>query len=115
MLPLYLSDNPDTRLKSSKDVKDEKNLEDFLEKFVPQLVERHKISEEKCKKLENKLDEKQSELDYMQKNYDVQITKLTKIIKEKEIQYSKQKETMTSYYEQILNDVNSRVKVIYFI
>jgi len=51
----------------------------------------------------------------MQKNYDVQITKLTKIIKEKEVQYIKQKETMTSYYEQILNDVNSRVKVNIFL
>jgi hypothetical protein len=96
-------------------MKDEKSLKSFLEKFLAQLVERRKNSEEKCLQLESKLCEKQSELDYMQKNYDVQITKLTKIIKEKEIQYSKQKETMTSYYEQILNDVNSRVKVIHLL
>lgn len=93
------------------DLRDEKSLESFLDKLVDELVEHLKAAEDKIGGLEKAYAKKGEDLSALQKKSDDQVTRLTKIIKEKESHHTKQKESLVSYYEQLLNDVNSRVKV----
>lgn len=74
-------------------------------------MERVNDSDEKMLSAEKELYTKYELMQASQKKYEDQINKLTKILKEKESYYSKQKDSLVSYYEQLLNDVNSRVKV----
>ena len=67
--------------------------------------------EEKVSCLEKTCTKKDENLHSLEKKTNDQLNKLTKMIKEKENYYSNQKDSMVNYYEQLLNDVNSRVKV----
>ncbi len=81
-------------------IRDEARLEEFMDKVIEELVESVRCGEEKVSKLEKEC---------MRREEDVE--KLSRVIREKEGQHSKQKDSLVTYYEQLLNDVNSRVKV----
>lgn len=111
LLPMSIS-NKQCHLPS--DLRDEKYLEDYVEKLLNDLIDRLGLLNEKYANLERELSRSEDKLRHSDKKHDEQILKLTKIIKEKENYYIKQKDSLVAYYEQLLNDVNSRVKVCEF-
>jgi hypothetical protein len=112
LLPVFISNkSQSTKLKLPTDLKEEKNLEEFIDKTLKELIIRLQNSEEKLSSVEKESEKKQEQIIKSQKKHEEHISKLTKIIKEKEIYYTKQNESLVNYYEQLLNDVNSRVKV----
>lgn len=115
LLPVFISDKTQSnKLKLPTDLKEEKNLEEFIDKILKELIIRLNDSEEKLSNAEKELENKQEQITKSQKKHEEHINKLTKIIKEKEVYYTKQNESLVNYYEQLLNDVNSRVKVRFF-
>ncbi len=116
LLPIFISDkSQSTKLKLPTDLKEEKNLEEFIDKILKEVIIRLNNSEEKLSNVEKELESKQEQMVKSQKKHEEHINKLTKIIKEKEVYYTKQNESLVNYYEQLLNDVNSRVKVLIFL
>ena len=63
--------------------------------------------------IEFKFKQKEQQNEEVQIKQEELIKNLTKSIKEKETIFNKQKESLINYYEQLINDVNSRVKVSY--
>jgi hypothetical protein len=85
--------------------------EEFMESLIRELGEYKRSNDECFAALERDSIRKEEHLNGLLKKNDEQLSRLTKTIKEKEIQFANQKETLVAYYEQLLNDVNSRVKV----
>ena len=112
LLPVSVLNQKKSKIKLPADLRDEKELETFIDKLVTELVEQVRVGDEKCAALEKSLGKKEDLVQVVQKKSDEQASKLTRVIKEKENHYLKQKDSLVNYYEQLLNDVNSRVKVI---
>ena len=108
LLPASISNK---HIQLPMDLREEKHLEEFVDKLVNDLIERLNKTIEKYSNLEKEFIRNEEKLRHVDKKHDEQIVKLTKIIKEKEAHYIKQKDSLVAYYEQLLNDVNSRVKV----
>lgn len=96
------------------DLREEKKLEEHVNKQISDMIERIGSLTAKYSNLEKEFIRNEEKLHHIDKKHDEQILKLTKIIKEKENYYIKQKDSLVAYYEQLLNDVNSRVKVCCF-
>jgi uncharacterized protein (UPF0305 family) len=88
LLPILITNkNQAKQIKLPADVRQEKNLEEFIDKIISQLVDRLSNIEEKAMNSEKDLSCKEEQLHQTQKKYEDQITKLTKILKEKETHY----------------------------
>ena len=83
-------------------------------RLIDEMNERLSTSVSKYSNLEKEFIRNEDKLRHIHKKHDEQILKFTILIKEKENYYIKQKDSLVAYYEQLLNDVNSRVKVCYF-
>lgn len=111
---MSLSRKKHKNTKLPSDLNDEKNLEEFIDSALVELTDHMRAMEEKVASLEKTCAKKDDNLYGLEKKTNDQLNKLTKMIKEKENYYSNQKDSMVNYYEQLLNDVNSRVKVCGF-
>jgi hypothetical protein len=78
-------------------------------------VSRLLAKEEKLKLIEKNHSIEQNKLKCLAKTQEEQINKLSLILQRNEAQFNKQKESMVAYYERMLNDINSRVKVSFSI
>jgi uncharacterized protein (UPF0305 family) len=88
LLPILITNKSQAKqIKLPADVRQEKNLEEFIDKIISQLVDRLSNIEEKAINSEKDLSTKEEQLNQVQKKYEDQITKLTKILKEKETHY----------------------------
>jgi hypothetical protein len=96
------------------DLREEKQLEEFIDRQIEHILEHIHHTDYKLEDMENDMHKKEEILHNIVKKNEDQITKLTRIIIEKENQYKKEKDALVAYYEQLLNDVNSRVKVRFF-
>jgi hypothetical protein len=92
----------------------EQNLEDVIDDTINKLVYYVENFGEKLNKIENNLKLKDEQILLITRKYEEQIQKLSKSIKEKESTFKKQKDSLVNYYEQLINDVNARVKVSTF-
>ena len=108
LIPIFAMNK---KLKLSSNLSEGKCDEEFMENLVHELGEYKRTSDECFAALERDSIRKEDHLNGLLKKNDEQISRLTKTIKEKEIQFANQKDTLVAYYEQLLNDVNSRVKV----
>ena len=108
LLPISISNK---ELQLPHDLREEKYLEEFVNKLIADLIERLSSLVNKYSNLEKEFIRNEDKMKHVEKKHDEQILKFTKIIKEKENHYIKQKDSLVTYYEQLLNDVNSRVKV----
>jgi hypothetical protein len=91
----------------------EQNLENLIENAIINIINLIQNYDENLNEIEIKLKEKEAFNEETQIKQDEQIKSLTKLLKEKETIFIKQKESLVNYYEQLINDVNSRVKVSY--
>lgn len=92
----------------------EQNLEDVIDDTINKLVYYVENFGEKLNKIENNLKLKDEQIILTTRRYEEQIQKLSKSLKEKESSFKKQKDSLVNYYEQLINDVNARVKVSTF-
>ena len=107
LLPLLMSNKSQAKqIKLPTDIREEKNLEEFIDKIITQLVDRLSNIEEKAVSFEKESMSKEEKMQQMQKKYDEQISKLTKILKEKEIHYvNYKKKTNIKWMVNSLNGV----------
>lgn len=89
----------------------EQTIENIIDSTISELIKYVQSFEDKLSLIETKLKSKEDYIEQISRKYEHQIQKLNKSVKEKETQFNKQKESLVSYYEQLLNDVNARVKV----
>ena len=88
LLPLLMTNKSQAKqIKLPTDIREEKNLEEFIDKIITQLVQRLSSIEENAIGFEKESLSKEEKLQQLQKKYDDQISKLTKILKEKEVHY----------------------------
>ena len=96
LLPLMMSNKTHVKqIKFPTDIREEKNLEEFIDKIITQLVERLSNLEEKTIIFEKESTAKDEKFQQLLKKSDDQISKLTKILKEKEVQYVSYKECLS--------------------
>ena len=78
LLPILITNKSQAKqIKLPADVRQEKNLEEFIDKIISQLVDRLSNIEEKAINSEKDLSTKEEQLNQVQKKYEDQITKLT--------------------------------------
>jgi len=92
-------------------MRDEARLEEFMDRLVGEVVASVRAGEEKIGRLERECARRAEEVKAVGKRSEEEVGKLARVIREKESQHVKQKDSLVCYYEQLLNDVNSRVKV----
>jgi len=101
LLPLLMTNKTNAKqIKLPTDIREEKNLEEFIDKIITQLVDRLSNIEEKAMNFEKESLTKDEKLQQLQKKYDDQISKLTKILKEKEVHY------VSIIAKSVLNETN---------
>lgn len=89
----------------------EQTIETIIDSAISELINYVQSFEEKLGLIETKLKSKEEYIEQISRKYEHQIQKLSKSLKDKESHFNKQRESLVSYYEQLLNDVNARVKV----
>ena len=91
----------------------EQNLESLIETAIISLISSIQKYNDNLNDIELKFKQKELQNEELKIKQDEQIKNLTKSLKEKETIFTKQKESLINYYEQLINDVNTRVKVSY--
>ena len=91
----------------------EQNLEKLIENSIISLINTIEKYNDNLNDIEHKFKQKELQNDEIKIKQEEQIKNLNKSLKEKETIFVKQKESLVNYYEQLINDVNSRVKVSY--
>ena len=91
----------------------EQNLESLIETAIISLISSIQKYNDNLNDIELKFKQKELQNEELKIKQDEQIKNLTKSLKEKETIFTKQKESLINYYEQLIKDVNTRVKVSY--
>ena len=89
----------------------DQTIETIIDSAISELLKYVQSFEDKLGLIEAKLKSKEDYIEQISRKYEHQLQKLSKALKDKESHFNKQKESLVSYYEQLLNDVNARVKV----
>lgn len=89
----------------------ETDLDDLAEKLVAHVADRLMTKGDRNERLEREYATLKEKCQALQKKCEEQQAKTTQVIREKENNFMKQKSSLVNHYEQLLNDVNSRVKV----
>lgn len=89
----------------------EQFIESLIDNLIINIINIIKTYDDTRVDYELKLKENTNSIDELKQKQEEQIKNLTKSLKEKETIFNKQKESLVNYYEQLINDVNSRVKV----
>ena len=112
ILPVLISNKSQVKnLKLANEPKDEAILEDFVDNAIAEMVEQNHALNEKLCASDKELVLKEDTLQQLQKKCEEQATKFSKVLKEKESHYSRQKDSLVAYYEKMVNEANSRIKV----
>ncbi len=91
----------------------DQNLESLIENAIISLINSIQKYNDNLNDIELKFKQKELQNEEIKLKQEEQVKSLTKTLKEKETIFTKQKESLVNYYEQLINDVNSRVKVSY--
>ncbi len=83
----------------------------LLDNLMDKLKDYINATDKNLTEYEHKLKTNEKNIEQITQTYDEQLQKTLKLLKEKEIVFHKQKESLVKYYEQLVNDANARVKV----
>ncbi len=87
------------------------NKSDSIDILIDKFSDYIKSTDRKLTEYENKIKSNDKSIEQITRKYDEQLQKTLKLLKDKEIIFNKQKESLINHYEQIVNDLNARVKV----